>query len=319
MFAVSAAQAQSTPSDDASLALPPNFHATIFADHLSHPRHLAVAPNGVVYANTWSGRYYHFDEIPKGGFLIAMRAADPNRPATEIVRFGPTADDGDHGGTGVYIHDGYLYAETNDKIVRYKLPANGVAPAGPAETIVSGLPLTGDHPMHPMSIDHAGNMFVDLGSATNACQSQNRIAGIPGINPCTELETRGGIWRFDASRLNQTFSPAERFATGLRNSESVSFDSHGRMFAIQHGRDQLFQNWPKLYNASQGADLPAEVLVALRKGGDYGWPECYYDELQNRLVLAPEYGGDGGHTVGSATRSWDRWQRSRAIGRRTTC
>jgi hypothetical protein len=65
------------------------------------------------------------------------------------------------------------------------------------ETIVSGLPLSGDHPMHPVAIDRAGAMFVDLGSATNTCQDQNRIAGVPETDPCTELETRGGIWRYD--------------------------------------------------------------------------------------------------------------------------
>jgi len=31
----------------------------------------------------------------------------------------------------------------------------------------------------------------------------------------------------------------------------------------------------------------------LKKGGDYGWPMCYYDPFQQGLVLAPEYGGDG--------------------------
>ena len=72
---------------------------------------------------------------PPGGFLIALRAASPHGPASEIVRFGPTADDGNHGGTGVWVHDGYVYAETNDKIVRYKLPDNGISPTGPAETI----------------------------------------------------------------------------------------------------------------------------------------------------------------------------------------
>jgi mono/diheme cytochrome c family protein len=36
----------------------------------------------------------------------------------------------------------------------------------------------------------------------------------------------------------------------------------------------------------------------LNKGGDYGWPECYYDPAQKKLVLAPEYGGDGGKKVG---------------------
>ena len=65
-----------------------------------------------------------------------------------------------------------------------------------------------------------------------------------------------------------------------------------------HGRDQLSQNWPRLYTTQQGADEPAEELVQLRQGADFGWPECYYDNAQNKLVLAPEYGGDGGKAVG---------------------
>jgi Transposase domain (DUF772) len=49
---------------------------------------------------------------------------------------------------------------------------------------------------------------------------------------------------------------------------------------------------------SESAELPAEEMVQLIAGADYGWPECYYDQQQNKLVLAPEYGGDGGKTVG---------------------
>jgi mono/diheme cytochrome c family protein len=44
--------------------------------------------------------------------------------------------------------------------------------------------------------------------------------------------------------------------------------------------------------------LPAEELMELKPGADYGWPECYFDGFQKKLVLAPEYGGDGGKTVG---------------------
>jgi mono/diheme cytochrome c family protein len=44
--------------------------------------------------------------------------------------------------------------------------------------------------------------------------------------------------------------------------------------------------------------LPAEELVELRQGADYGWPECYFDNAQKKLVLAPEYGGDGGKKIG---------------------
>ena len=44
--------------------------------------------------------------------------------------------------------------------------------------------------------------------------------------------------------------------------------------------------------------MPAEEVVLLKQGGDYGWPFCYYDTFQQKLVLAPEYGGDGGKKVG---------------------
>ena len=84
----------------------------------------------------------------------------------------------------------------------------------------------------------------------------------------------------------------------LRNGEGFSFDSAGRIFATQHGRDQLAENFPSLYKPLQGANEPAEELVQLRRGADFGWPECYYDYDRKKLVLAPEYGGDGGKTVG---------------------
>ncbi len=136
-------------------------------------------------------------------------------------------------------------------------------------------------------------MFVDLGSATNSCQQDNRAEESPGIDPCVELKTRAGIWRFDANKTGQVFSAAERFATGLRNAEGIDFDQAGRIYATQHGRDQLHENWPNLYSPGRGSELPAEVMVELQEGGDYGWPYCYFDGDQQKNVLAPEYGGDG--------------------------
>lgn len=286
------------PGDNGGIALPPGFCATIFADKLGHARQIAVAPNGVVYVNTWSGRYYHNDKPPPGGFLIALRDTRGSGRADSIVRFGPSAAEANAGGTGIALYDNHLYAETNDRIVRYALPANGGAPSGQAETVISGLPLTGDHPMHPFRIDARGKLYVDLGSATNSCQSQNRMPQVPGNKPCEELNTRAGVWRYDANRLNQRFSPAERFATGLRNGEGMAFDAAGRIFATQHGRDQLSQNWPRLYTAKESEDEPGEELVELHQGSDFGWPECYYDLRQKKLVLAPEYGGDSGKAVG---------------------
>jgi len=44
--------------DNGGITLAAGFCATVFADNIGHARHLVVAPNGVVYVNTWSGRYY---------------------------------------------------------------------------------------------------------------------------------------------------------------------------------------------------------------------------------------------------------------------
>jgi glucose/arabinose dehydrogenase/mono/diheme cytochrome c family protein len=265
----------------------------VFADKLGHVRHLTVAPNGVVYANTWSGTYYHNDTIPPGGFLLALKDAKGGGHADQIVRFGETQASGGHGGTGIAYYNGAIYAEINDRIVRYALSNNDIAPTGQPKVVVSGLPLTGDHPMHPFAIDAHGNMYVDLGSSSNSCQTENRIPESLGSNPCPELPTRAGTWRYDANKTNQHFSAAGRFVTGLRNGEGISFDSAGRIFATQHGRDQLGENFPKLFTLDQSHALPAEELVEEQQGRDFGWPECYFDGYQKKLMLAPEYGGDG--------------------------
>jgi glucose/arabinose dehydrogenase/mono/diheme cytochrome c family protein len=292
------AQTETCPGDNGGITLSPGFCATVFADNIGHARHLVVAPNGVVYVNTWSGRYYQNDKVPAGGFLVALKDSKGTGHADMVERFGDSAAEGSAGGTGIAFYKGAIYAEVNDRIVRYGITAGVVVPKGPPAVVVSGLPLTGDHPMHPFVIDAKGNLFVDLGSATNSCEVKNRMPFSVGNKPCTEQETRGGIWRYDANKTGQTFSPAERYATGIRNGEGMAFDSAGRMFVTQHGRDQLSQNWPTLYKPEQGPELPAEEVVRLEKGGDYGWPQCYFDGFQKKLVLAPEYGGDGGKTVG---------------------
>src|ERR1700679_3977986 len=205
------------PENDSGLKLPPGFCATVFADGIGHARHLVVAPNGVVYVNTWSGRYYGNDQPHAGGFLRALQDTTGAGKANVNERFGETVQSGGGGGTGIGLYKNGLFAEINDKIVRYALSAGSIVAPGPGVPIVKRLPLTGDHPMHPFAIDRDGSMYIDVATPTNACQVQNRIPHSPGIGPCTELETRGGIWRYDANKANQTFSSAARFATGIRN------------------------------------------------------------------------------------------------------
>ncbi|MGD0300557.1 MAG: PQQ-dependent sugar dehydrogenase [Bryobacteraceae bacterium] len=285
-------------NDDSGLKLPNGFCATVFVDGIGHARHMVVSPAGVVYVNTWTDNDYGPAKPPEGGFVVALQDKTGKGKADVVQRFGETLQSGGRGGTGIGMYKGWIYVEINDRIVRYSLPAGALVPTSPAETIVSGLPLGGDHPMHPFIISADGSLYVDVGTATNSCQPKNRQPNVPGADPCTELETRGGIWRYDANKTNQKFSPAERYATGIRNGEGFAVDPAGHIFVTQHGRDQLHANWPKLYKPVEEATLPAEEMMLLKQGGDYGWPECYYDGMQKKLVLAPEYGGDGGKKVG---------------------
>src|SRR4051812_26441579 len=61
------------PDGAAGITLPPGFCATVFADDIGHARHLVVAPDGTVYVNTWSGRYYGNTPPHTGGFLVALK------------------------------------------------------------------------------------------------------------------------------------------------------------------------------------------------------------------------------------------------------
>ena len=295
------ASAAACTGDNGGLTLAAGFCATVFADSIGHARHIVVAPNGDVYVNTWSGQYYG-DKGATNGYLVLLRDTTRDGRADVVTHFGGTPDKGGHGGTGIGLYHGALYAEEHSTIVRYALPPNGGAPADQPTTIVSGLPVTGDHPMHPFAIDSSGRMYIDLGSASNACQLTNRVPSSPGHKPCTELQTRGGIWAYDANKTGQSFSPAARYATGIRNAVGIAIDGSNQLWSTQHGRDQLAENWSKLYTPEQGQNLPAEELLMIEKGADYGWPTCYYDDTQQKLVLAPEYGGNGGKAVGDCAR-----------------
>ena len=275
--------------DNAGLTLPAGVCATIFADSIGPARHIAVASNGDVYV-TLEGT----DPSGKKQSAAVVALRDTTRDGRADV----TANIGTTGNTGVALANGYLYVDEGARIVRYKRGDDELSPSGPREVVVQNIPLLPGHRARNIAIGNDGALYVNVGSHTNSCQRRDRTAESLGNDPCTELETRAGIWRFDANKTGQTFSREARFASGIRNGMAMTIrPNDGALFVAIHGRDQLHDNWPKVFTTSQyQAENPGEELVQVSQGDEFGWPYCYYAMDEKKLVTAPEYGGDGKKT-----------------------
>lgn len=273
--------------DNAGLTLPDGFCATVFADSIAHARHIAIASNGDVYVTLEGADASRGAEHLPGASFLALRDTTNDGRADIVKRIGST------GNTGIGIHGGYLYVDEGKQIVRYARADSQLVPTK-REVVLSGLPFLPEHVARNFAFGANGAMYVNIGSASNSCQKKDRTLESPGLDPCPELSHRAGIWIYSSDKVNQKFSPAARFATGLRNAMGLTVSADNKLFATQHGRDQLGQNWPKIFpSPDYQAENPGEELVQVNDRDDFGWPYCYYAMDQKKLVDAPEYGGDG--------------------------
>jgi glucose/arabinose dehydrogenase len=281
--------------DNGGITLPEGFCAVVVADltmggEAAQARHMAVTPEGDVFVAINARN----NNQPEFG-IIGLRDTDSDGRADEQVRFSPGL-----GGSGIAWGQDRLYFGANDRVLRFDLPSGELMPSGPPVVVVSGLPADGDHISKTVVLDGPHTLFVNIGSASNACQEENRQLESPGVFPCPELPVRAGVWRFEARGTGQTQADGEHYATGLRNMVALAIHPRsGDLFGVQHGRDMLFENWPEFYTVEEDAVLPAEELVRITRGSDNGWPYCYYDAVfEHAKVLAPEYGGDGERVSG---------------------
>ncbi len=272
-------------ADNAGLTLPPGFCAVVFASELGAVRHMVVAPNGDVLAvaNRSSIGAEAGGGAP-GGALLLLRDERGTGRADKVVRLASG------GGSGMALSGGYLYATSGRAIVRYKYATGATAVSAP-DTIVSDFLFPGHTAYNFVII--GTTLYMNVGSRTNACQTPetDRKGRAPGVDPCVELETRGGVWAFDANKSHQKPTDGTRFATGMRNSVSLTVNpKDNTLWATMHGRDQL-SDWG--FGAEYNAENPGEQVNHILQGDNFGWPYCYFSTEEKKLVTGPEYGGDG--------------------------
>jgi glucose/arabinose dehydrogenase len=279
LFAQTARPVSCDPGNG-GLTLPAGFCALVVSEGVGSARHLVVAPNGDIYV-----AIRNQPNAPGG--IVALRDTNGDGRADVRERFG------DSGGTGIALYNGHLYLSRDDAVVRFPLKAGQLLPAGPMEMVVSGFPQQRVHPTKTLTFDNAGGLYVNIGNPSNACTEPDQTK-TNGLKPCAHQEQGGGVWRFDANRTGQVHGKdGQRYSSGLRQANAMRWHpAANALYLAQHGRNGL-NRWTEYFTEDLNAETPAEELQRIDRGANHGFPYCYYDRLQGKRVLAPEYGGDG--------------------------
>jgi len=267
-----------TPAATAALKLPTGFTATVFAEDVGAARHLVVNHTGTVFVKLAKEK--------DGQGIVRLKDTNADGVADERSGFA------NYPGTGIALKGGYLYASSNSGVYRYVLNAREevVNPDAPEE-IVTGLVVKDRDKSKSIALDDAGHVYVNIASWSDACRAPGTGKG---LMPCPMLDSAAGIWQFNVNRLRQSYPDGVRYATGLKNVVGLDWNrATNSLFVLMHGRGQFHDFYPQFYTPQHSADLPAETMYEVHQGDNAGWPYVYFDPVQKKKLLAPEYGGDG--------------------------
>ena len=274
--------------DNGGLVLPEGFSAVVVVDSLQGAaRHLTVRDNGDIFVKL---RFVQED----GGNAV-LRDLNGDGKADTIQRFGNYENDGNYG-TAMKIRGDYLYYSSQSRVFRQKLEGDEMVPQSEMQLVLDdNFPnRRREHMAKPISFDDKGYMYVPFGAPSNCCQEPKRTPGQPGLDPCPQLENHAGIWRFEEGEINLTREDGERYATGIRSIVGMDWNRQDdKLYAVVHGRDDLLRLFADRFSPWQSALLPSEEFIRVSENDNFGWPYCYYDQMQGKKVLNPEYGGDG--------------------------
>jgi hypothetical protein len=235
--------------------VPEGFKIGLFAEGISGPRVLRVAPNGDIFiAETRSGR------------VRILRAADGEaKPDTSEIYAS-----GLNGPFGVAFYPGgndpkWVYVANNDSVVRFPYKSGDLKASAKPETIVAELPRGGGHSTRDIAFSLDGKrMMISVGSRSNDAEGMNKTP-----DGWVENHALGESWGSETDRADVLmFAPDGKrlgvFATGIRNCVGLAIHPvTGDLYCSTNERDGL------------GDNLVPDYVTRVREGAFYGWPWFY--------------------------------------------
>jgi glucose/arabinose dehydrogenase len=237
--------------------VPPGFKIELFAEGLNGPRNLRRAPNGDIFvAEVGAGR------------VLVLRASDgASKPsihevfASEFnspfgIAFFPSGD-----------RPEWVYVADTDRVVRFPYRSGEMKALGPAEVVVSGLPIGGHSSRDIVFTSDNARMLVSVGSDSNDGIGMGLPPG--GLDAWSRDQPLGAAWEDETDRADVlSFDPDGKnkkiFATGIRNCVGLAVQPQtGVPWCSTNERDGL------------GDDLVPDYVTRIREGGFYGWPWFY--------------------------------------------
>jgi glucose/arabinose dehydrogenase len=226
---------------DAWPKAPPGFVVELVASGLDNPRLIRVSPSGDIFVAETRPSRIRILRPAQGNGKPDIRTFAENLYQPFGIAFWPPGPS-----------PRYVYVANSDSVVRFPYRAGDLQPAGPAETVVSGLPSGGHSTRDVVFSDDETRMFVSVGSRSNAGER-------PIYAP----------WRSDEGRaLVLAFTPEGKdgrvYATGLRNCVGMAVQpGTGELWCSVNERDGL------------GDDLVPDFVTRAHEGAFYGWPWFY--------------------------------------------
>ena len=174
--------------------------------------------------------------------------------------------------------DGWMYLGASGTISRFNPNAPDVEAS--LQLVIKNIPQQGLHPLKSFAFDENGNLFVNVGSATNVCEKDGfYFQKLAQCREAEENEIGQALVRQYFRQTDGSYSQDYKiFARGLRNSMGLYWDqSQQLLLQLENGRDEISKKSIDLSNLN----YPHEEMNILREGRHYGWPYCYDNNVVN--------------------------------------